>query len=1225
MGIKAKDNSGQNCPFYFNRLHHSASGSFAARTSGLAIGLRNAIHLCLSVIALQAIKQLQTGVLIALVLIVSTQLAFAAERKSIKIGVLAEWGVEKCMRAWSPTAHYLSYRVPDVEIEIVPFDYTEIETAVQKASVEFILTDPMQYVTLEAKYGASRIATLKKRRLGRILNATSSVIFVKSDRTDITKIEDLRGKRVMGVKEGSLEGWVAAWREFKAIRLDPHKELAALNFGNTPDSVVYAVRDGRADAGVVGSGHLEQMARESKLRFDHYKVLFPVFQESHPYPFLHSTRTYPEWPLARLKDTSIDLAEKISVAIIRMPADAPAAVASQSAGWTVPSNYQQVHDALKELKIGPYADLGSFSLKDVTYRYRTELIILVLFISAVMLAAGYFLRLNLKIRRAYARLEREVEERMRTEAKLKASEIRFQDISLNMVDWIWETDMSGKFVYSSENVKNVLGYDRDEVVGKSPLVFLIPEDARRTKGIYTALKKEKGALNDLVTWHLKKDGSRVCLQTSGVPMIGTEGQLIGYRGVAKDITETIEADAKILQALNETETIINHVPVGIVIVGRDRTIRRINSAALKILGYTTSNEVIGKSCNPTICPLEPGNCLTNDAGQPVDQSEQYMLGADGNAIPVLKTEVLTQINDEEAIIGAFMDIRKLKAAEKKLKNKTMVFRRLSQAISQSPVSVVITDAEGIIEYVNPKFSEVTGYSYEETLGQNPRILKSELQSPEFYREMWSTLKSGRQWTGELHNKKKNGQLFWERAHISPVHDRTGKIVSYIALKEDITRQKEIAEALRVSEARHRTVMEACADPIVVYDSQGRVSHFNNAFTVVFGWTLDELKGKRIEFVPKEAEEETGLAIQRVLSGQIVTGFETRRFRKDGEVVDVRLGAALLKDANNEPVGLVVNFQDITEQHRKTMEINNLNAQLQEAFDQVNIKREELEKAMDQLKKTQAQVLQSEKMASIGQLAAGVAHEINNPTGFVSSNLKTLVDYQNDLRSLISEYREAWRLLSEGNGRKALPEEIKLKLSHISELEEDIDIDFVQEDIQDLICDCREGTDRIKKIVMDLKDFAHPGEDRMHVTDINKGLESTLNVVKNEVKYKATVTTDLGDLPMVPCYPQQLNQVFMNILVNAAQAIETQGEIIITTRPLDDQVEISISDTGTGIAAKNLSKIFDPFFTTKDVGKGTGLGMNIAYNIIKKHNGTIDVQSAEGQGTTFTIRIPVGEE
>lgn len=276
---------------------------------------------------------------------------------------------------------------------------------------------------------------------------------------------------------------------------------------------------------------------------------------------------------------------------------------------------------------------------------------------------------------------------------------------------------------------------------------------------------------------------------------------------------------------------------------------------------------------------------------------------------------------------------------------------------------------------------------------------------------------------------------------------------------------------------------------------------------------------------------------------------------------------------------------------------------------------------DNQKKANTQLFQSEKMASIGQLAAGVAHEINNPTGFVSSNLKTLTDYQNDLNNLIKHYRKLVKDLKETN-RENLSSAIEKQIEQIASLEDEADIDFIIEDIMDLISDCKEGTDRIKKIILDLKDFAHPGEDKIQSADINDGIKTTLNVVWNELKYKATVNKELGRLPMVKCYPQQLNQVFMNLFVNAAQAIEKQGEISISTRADNGFVEIKIEDTGSGIDKKNLTRIFDPFFTTKDVGKGTGLGLNVAYNIIKKHKGTIDVKSEVGQGTVFKIRMPV---
>ena len=284
------------------------------------------------------------------------------------------------------------------------------------------------------------------------------------------------------------------------------------------------------------------------------------------------------------------------------------------------------------------------------------------------------------------------------------------------------------------------------------------------------------------------------------------------------------------------------------------------------------------------------------------------------------------------------------------------------------------------------------------------------------------------------------------------------------------------------------------------------------------------------------------------------------------------------------------------------------------------KNRELDKTLKNLKETQSQILQSEKMASIGQLAAGVAHEINNPIGFVGSNLATLTDYLKDFNTLLGHYNSVKQHLKDADPEK-LPGNIKSLVETVEKYEQEIDIDYLREDITELLSDCAEGTERIRKIVGDLKNFAHPGNEKIKLMDINKGIESTLNVVANEIKYKAEVIKEFGEIPLVEGFPQQINQVFMNVFVNAAQAIEKMGTINIKTEEDGKGVKITISDTGSGIAEENISKIFDPFFTTKPVGKGTGLGMNIAYNIIKKHKGSIDIKSKIGSGTTFTIKLP----
>lgn len=314
------------------------------------------------------------------------------------------------------------------------------------------------------------------------------------------------------------------------------------------------------------------------------------------------------------------------------------------------------------------------------------------------------------------------------------------------------------------------------------------------------------------------------------------------------------------------------------------------------------------------------------------------------------------------------------------------------------------------------------------------------------------------------------------------------------------------------------------------------------------------------------------------------------------------------------------LKDVTDDQTNIDQITILNKKLQEAVYEIQEKNEELLDTLERLKETQSHMVQSEKMASIGQLAAGVAHEINNPVGFVSSNLKTLTGYQQDISLIIAQYKQLTDIFYSFNDPHF--DQLKQLFDRIREQESCLDIDFMLEDIPNLIQESREGLERIKKIVLDLKNFSHPGEDVLKLTDINQNIDSTLNIVWNELKYKAKIVKDYSELPQVKCYPQQLNQVFMNILVNAAQAIQKNGEVGIVTREINGFIEIIISDTGEGISEKNLNRIFDPFFTTKEVGKGTGLGLNVAYNIIRKHDGEISVKSQVGKGTEFTMKIPI---
>jgi len=281
-----------------------------------------------------------------------------------------------------------------------------------------------------------------------------------------------------------------------------------------------------------------------------------------------------------------------------------------------------------------------------------------------------------------------------------------------------------------------------------------------------------------------------------------------------------------------------------------------------------------------------------------------------------------------------------------------------------------------------------------------------------------------------------------------------------------------------------------------------------------------------------------------------------------------------------------------------------------ALQRLEVEKEEQHRLMHMLEEANLQILQSEKLASIGQLAAGVAHEINNPISFVHANLNTLKSWVRQLLAVIVAQEAA-----AGVSATAM-------LEPVATIEGDLDLDYVRNDIMMLIEESIEGATRVRHIVRDLRDFSRPSGDEWAMADLHAGLESTLNVVYNEIKYKASVVRDYGDLPHIECNAAQLNQVFMNLLVNAAQAIKEHGTITVKTACWGDVVTVSITDTGAGIPEDVIGRIFDPFFTTKPLGQGTGLGLSISHGIIEHHRGRIDVESRRGQGATFTITLPV---
>lgn len=425
----------------------------------------------------------------------------------------------------------------------------------------------------------------------------------------------------------------------------------------------------------------------------------------------------------------------------------------------------------------------------------------------------------------------------------------------------------------------------------------------------------------------------------------------------------------------------------------------------------------------------------------------------------------------------------------------------------------------------------------------------------------------------------------------------------ILIAERLSRHvKQREHAIRQIEQTYLAASEASPDASYVLDAKvdaaGQVQDFlvisaNSRGTSLLALSQEGLQGLYIsQLLPAPRFEEVMAIFRNVYASGT-------HFTAEGRNPFPSVQAEWLSvEVVRVPRGLVIVATDIGIRKQFELDMHRSN--------------EELKSLNQQLTETQDQLLHSERLASIGLLAAGVAHEINNPIGFVTSNISSLRGYTVHLFEMLGHYQEAATHLP-------LAEQKSLK-----DWRETLEIDYLKTDIPDLLKETKEGLDRVRKIVADLKNFSRP--DSTHEwqdADIHAGIESTLNVIHNEVKYKADVIKDFGPMPLIQCLPSEINQVIMNLVVNAAHAMGDQrGHITIRTRALGNEALIEVEDDGSGMPEATLAKIFDPFFTTKPVGQGTGLGLSLSYGIIKKHGGHIDVDSQEGRGTRFSIHIPI---
>ncbi len=439
--------------------------------------------------------------------------------------------------------------------------------------------------------------------------------------------------------------------------------------------------------------------------------------------------------------------------------------------------------------------------------------------------------------------------------------------------------------------------------------------------------------------------------------------------------------------------------------------------------------------------------------------------------------------------------------------------------------------------------------------------------------------------------------------------RTRRVNRFSQLRAQAAQRRRAERALRQTEVFYHSLVETIPQMILCKDLDGRFTFANQKLCAELGTTLENIKGKTdVDFFPPELAEKYRADDQRVIASGKVLDVVEQHVTPKGEKLYVQTMKTPLFGPDGEAIGIQGIFWDVTERMRAEEKLKEQNVTLQELAESEH-------QAHEALKAAQSRMVETEKLASLGQLVAGVAHEINNPLAFVSNNVAVLERDLLDLVTLVGLYRRA---RNPGDPELASLEE------QIAQLSEQLDLDYCRENLPRIFERSREGLRRIERIVKDLRLFARVDEGEWNEVDLNPGIESSVNMVQGYArKHGVKVVMELGALSPVRCRAARLHQVVVNLLMNAIDACENNGTVTIRTEPdlEGGGIRFEVADTGSGIDPTIRERIFDPFFTTKPLGEGTGLGLSISYGIVQEHHGTIEVQSTPGQGSCFTVRIP----
>ena len=714
----------------------------------------------------------------------SASLAYGAE--TIKIGVLAFRPKPQTLAQWQPLAVALKLAIPDHDFEVEALTFLELEQAVSKHQVDFVLTNPGHYVLLSRLSGLSApLATLAANDHGRPVAVFGGVIFSRAEQANINTLTDIKGKTIAITGTESLGGYQTEAYELKKIGVNLPQDAQLIVTEMPHDNVVETVLAGRADVGFVRSGVLEGMIHEGRLDWSQLKIL--NLQPVSDFPMQVSTPLYPEWPISSLSHIDENLARHVAAALFMIEENTAATRAMDIHGFVVPANYNSVIDLLRALRLPPFDYTPSFTLQDILHNYFGKIV-------ASLLVMGLILILAVRLLLTKRNLEVVYHGMLLQKQLLQASEQKYSTILESVDACIYLKDRLGNYLFGNRSLCDFFGISMEQIIGQSDDNFFDVETAVKLRNIDRKVFKNREILKTEETIFNARSGCNVTFLTVKIPLTNEAGEVYALCGISTDITERKKFEIELLEKEERLSLATVHNNIG-VWDWNLITQELIWDDSMFALYHVDRNDFrgTGEAWRASLHPddLGYGDQEVNDALSGDKQfNMEFRIVWPNDEIRNIKA-VAKVFRDEQGtplrMLGINVDITERKRAEAEL--------RIAATAFESQEGIMITDATNNILRVNSAFTHITGYTSAEVVGKNPRMLQSKQHDENFYSVMWECINNTGGWQGEIWNQRKNGEIFPEQMSITAVKDQNNIISNYVATLNDITLRKEAVEKI----------------------------------------------------------------------------------------------------------------------------------------------------------------------------------------------------------------------------------------------------------------------------------------------------------------------------------------------------------------------------------------------------------------------------------------------